>query len=76
MNNRVCYARESINLGGGVRYQHRCTSHRFNRDELTRIEVGERVASHLSLSEWYPEQHALDYLEELLPRDEEDEWQT
>ena len=60
-----CYARERIDLGGGVSFDHRCTDHKFNRDEPLLIELGQRAASHLLLSEWYPEQHAFDLIEEL-----------
>ena len=65
MANFGCYSRERIDLGGGISYQHRCTSHKFNRDETTLIELGQRAMSHLLLSAWYPEQHALDELETL-----------
>ena len=60
-----CYARERVDLGGGISYQHHCSSHKFNRDETSLIELGQRAMSHLLLSEWDPEQHAFDELEAL-----------
>ena len=65
-----CFDRNRVDLGGGVSLEHRCSGHKFNRDETTRGELGERVSSHLSLSEWYPEQHAYDTLEVLVERED------
>ena len=60
-----CYQRTKVDLGGGLSYQHRCSEAFLGRVELIRIELGERAASHLVLSDRWPEDQARDALEEL-----------